>query len=556
MFVYTRASFPSFHSPLTLVVVYVQHNSAPSPTSVSWYLMANRSASPQITRPRRTRRPPSLLILKELPRVPDFPNTPSTHSHPAPSSRGNSRPRSASTPTVVVRPPSPAAIPSCSVCNTSNRRKKSTTCSSCNRTSHLSCVGLSRAQALALPLWHCSSCLHSTDSPISDISGTLADSPPADLASSLAKLRSRCRILARIPKGVRHLVAEALSNRIRTALSEATPSAWWNLLSFAHTVLLSPGRAVVGKRSQTLSSLIRERLQAPVNPIDLDKLPPRHVVSHGPSSDDALARRIKAKCADGDIRSALRLLTSNDSVAPPSEEVISVLRAKHPPPPADSSLDSFAPGQETVGLVASEKDVHSAVFSMPPGSSSGLDGLRPAHLRDLLSRGTAEAGQHLLAALTTLVNTALSGSLPECCLPSFYGATLCALRKKDGGIRPIAVGSVFRRLAARIGAKHLTNNLKAELRPVQLGVGTPQGCEAAVHAVREYVMERSADPSSSHVLVKVDMKNAFNSIRRDQVLSQLRIRCPVLHPMAWQAYGKPSPLYIGDDIILSSSGVQ
>ena len=64
------------------------------------------------------------------------------------------------------------------------------------------------------------------------------------------------------------------------------------------------------------------------------------------------------------------------------------------------------------------------------------------------------------------------------------------------------------------------------------------------------------DPSSGHVLGKVDMKKALNSISHDQVLNQLRIRYPVLHSMDWQAYGKPSPLYIGDDVILSSTGVQ
>jgi hypothetical protein len=31
-----------------------------------------------------------------------------------------------------------------------------------------------------------------------------------------------------------------------------------------------------------------------------------------------------------------------------------------------------------------------------------------------------------------------------------YGVSLCALSKKDGGIRPIAVGCTLRRLAAKI----------------------------------------------------------------------------------------------------------
>ena len=365
--------------------------------------------------------------------------------------------------------------------------------------------------------------------------------------------------MARIPKGVRLLVADELAKRIRAALSEATPLAWWNLLSLAPTLLHAPDRSAPGTRPQSLSSSIRERLSA-TSTRTIPSVPPSHASRPSPpvslSGDEALARRIRAKCADGDIRSALRLLSSSDSFASPTEDVIAALRAKHPPPPADQSFDTAAPRPGDRSLVASEEQVLSAVQSMPPGSSGGLDGFRAAHLRDLLSRGTAEAGQRLLSALTALVNAVLSGSLPAHCLPAFYGASLCALRKKDGGLRPIAVGSVFRRLAGRIGAKHLSDSLSAELRPVQLGVGTPLGCEAAVHAVREYVSSCTAEPSSPRILVKVDVKNAFNTVRRDFVLRQLRERCLLLYPMAWQAYHTPSPLHIGDDVITSSCGVQ
>ncbi|KAF0294133.1 hypothetical protein FJT64_008171 [Amphibalanus amphitrite] len=93
-------------------------------------------------------------------------------------------------------------------------------------------------------------------------------------------------------------------------------------------------------------------------------------------------------------------------------------------------------------LVASEADVMKAINSFPPSSSAGLDGIRPAHLRSLLTKHTAEAGARLLTALTALTNLALSGRLPECVVPAFFGASLIALRKKDGGLRPIAVGNI------------------------------------------------------------------------------------------------------------------
>ena len=267
--------------------------------------------------------------------------------------------------------PSPAPAAPCAICNATNPRKSSLACGLCHRPSHLSCVGITRAQARALPLWHCSDCLQG---PLAfDPPAQPAGTPPADIASALHKLRSHTRVLARIPKGVRLLVADELAKRIRAALSEATPLAWWNLLSLAPTLLHAPDRSAPGTRPQSLSSSIRERLSA-TSTRTIPSVPPSHASRPSPpvslSGDEALARRIRAKCADGDIRSALRLLSSSDSFASPTEDVIAALRAEHPPPPADQSFDTAAPRPGDRSLVASEEQVLSAVQSMPPGSST------------------------------------------------------------------------------------------------------------------------------------------------------------------------------------------
>ncbi|XP_069160799.1 uncharacterized protein [Procambarus clarkii] len=73
------------------------------------------------------------------------------------------------------------------------------------------------------------------------------------------------------------------------------------------------------------------------------------------------------------------------------------------------------------------------------------------------------------------------------------GASLCALRKIVGGIRPIAVGNSLRRL-----------------KPKQLGFGVPQGYEASVHTARAYI----ANITDEKALIKLDFKNAFNLIAR------------------------------------------
>ena len=53
------------------------------------------------------------------------------------------------------------------------------------------------------------------------------------------------------------------------------------------------------------------------------------------------------------------------------------------------------------------------------------------------------------------------------------------------------------------------------LSPRQLGYGVHGGVEAAVHASRKYLQNLP----SEHTMLKLDFRNAFNSVRRDKVLA-------------------------------------
>jgi len=91
--------------------------------------------------------------------------------------------------------------------------------------------------------------------------------------------------------------------------------------------------------------------------------------------------------------------------------------------------------------------------------------------------------------------------------PIFFGGQLIALIKKSGGIRPIAVGFTLRRLVSKCANTHAIARLSTFFRPIQLAVGTPGGCEAAVHAALLFFLETM---SNDNVVVKLDFSNAFN----------------------------------------------
>ena len=88
-------------------------------------------------------------------------------------------------------------------------------------------------------------------------------------------------------------------------------------------------------------------------------------------------------------------------------------------------------------------------MSFPNGSSAVFDGILPEVLKNLTAKSNGQTELNFLRVLTKLVNVILEEKLPFEHRPYFFGAKLIALKKPDGELCPIAVGSTFRRLSAK-----------------------------------------------------------------------------------------------------------
>ena len=97
-----------------------------------------------------------------------------------------------------------------------------------------------------------------------------------------------------------------------------------------------------------------------------------------------------------------------------------------------------------------------------------------------------------------------------------------------------------------------TSQLRSYFYPHQLGIGTPGGCEAAVHSARRYLEALPPD----HVMVKLDFSNAFNSIRRREMLLSVYNRVAELYAHCRSAYNQSSCLYFDPYIVLSEEDAQ
>ena len=126
-----------------------------------------------------------------------------------------------------------------------------------------------------------------------------------------------------------------------------------------------------------------------------------------------------------------------------------------------------------------------ATFRGPAGPTVNIFNMR--YERALYKRALYERARNRSAQGPDFTRwPCLDGKVPTYVRRTLFGGTLLALAKKGGGVRPIAVGYVWRRLAAKVACNHVSERGADLLAPIQLGFGISGGVVAAVHAARRF----------------------------------------------------------------------
>ena len=113
--------------------------------------------------------------------------------------------------------------------------------------------------------------------------------------------------------------------------------------------------------------------------------------------------------------------------------------------------------------------------------------------------------------------------------------------------------ATLRRLAAKCaGNKVKDDPSAASYSYKQLGYGKSPGWEAAAHAALLYLTKAMTD---KYILGKIDFKNAFNCLNREQILKITHQYNPALLEYTKTAYSAPSSLFYVDHI-MSETGAQ
>ena len=278
--------------------------------------------------------------------------------------------------------------------------------------------------------------------------------------------------------------------------------------------------------------------------VDADTLPPRALrkavalARRGffSRATSALAASAVADSSSPDAQAAMAALHPRASAAEAA-----ALAAAVPPPP-ESALD------------LEDAAIMSALRSFKLGATGGPSLLAAGHL--LAACGPT--GGTATAEVCDLVRRFASGRIPGFIKPVLFGARLVGLEKTGGGIRPVAAGETLRRLCA----KAVFAAVKAPLRDIllphgQVGVGVPAGLEAAVFAARRFGLFGAGfapGHADERCVLKVDLRNAFNSLRRSAIISAFSA-APTLAgaaPYVFAALASPSSLFFGEACVIPS----
>ena len=206
-----------------------------------------------------------------------------------------------------------------------------------------------------------------------------------------------------------------------------------------------------------------------------------------------------------------------------SSQTVKKLEEKHP-------KSTFKPvyncPSDIPDFALDENALMQQIRNAPRGSGSGPSGWRCEHLRPLIHNA------NIKDLLFFVCSSIAKGQLPSEASSLLSASRLIALH-----VRPIAVGEVLRRITAKTMCAKYRESFSQFFSPVQQGVCTSYGVEILIHHLQLLV-----EHNPNWVTLKSDVRNAFISISRQSLMSEVSSCFPELYNHVFAMYGHFSQL--------------
>jgi hypothetical protein len=263
------------------------------------------------------------------------------------------------------------------------------------------------------------------------------------------------------------------------------------------------------------------------------------------SPESSLEMEQKRRCIslarEGNASKSLKSL-SQSPIAPLNDNTYERLKSKHPTSETPENLQDF----NQIEFIDFNIDL--IMNSFPKSTAAGPSGLRIDHIKEALSldKNSKDFGK----ILKNFINYLLSGSIPSQIKHYLGGARLIALEKPNKDIRPIAIGESFRRISSKVICRTCQSDIQEYFSNIQYG-NQKRGCETIIHRIND-----GLESLETWCMLKVDIANAFNSVKRKSFLDQIATIFPKAYNWSKWLYEEKTPLLFANSIIWSETGVQ
>ncbi len=320
------------------------------------------------------------------------------------------------------------------------------------------------------------------------------------------------------------------------------------------------------------------------NTLEHDQSDSQSLSQSGKLSESARAsQRVEAHLRAGHLKRALTCLTSTSTKADTrlaSER--DLLRHLHPSCPSVLPLCPVDAPEMVVDLAWMGSEMAASDTGAAPGPSGWGSNML----------AVLAADPHCVTALALVIQFIVNDNMPPAARTLLTSAFLVSLVKDDqGGRRPVAVGEMLYRLAARFATFRVLEIAQHNLRPHQYGVGVQDGCTQVVQSLQHLLTQPPTPPppppAARHLFafsrprpppppvdstprplacLSIDIANAFNTINRAAVMKAVfddRDLEPCWRMLSF-AYGQATLLMMecdsdvadADAFILSQNGVR
>lgn len=221
---------------------------------------------------------------------------------------------------------------------------------------------------------------------------------------------------------------------------------------------------------------------------------------------------------------ARKTIISLGTSDPSQEHIKAQLAAKHPK--RKEPIPPMEPEQAAWDRIqVTNAEVRKALLEAETKSKAGLGCIQFSHLKCMLRAAESETAGHwaknCLDLLTTFGNHVLKVDFPQYFYAIWVAGRGIATNKTDAppesvDVRPILCGYAVRRIISKAARYIYAPSLASILVPQQTGVNVPAGSSQLY-----YKITAMQDIDPSFVIIKLDMKNAFNEVKRAHTLREI-----------------------------------